>query len=488
MQSVVQCCRSAVKRMSQAVMMGLLVPGACFALPIDRFETIQVVTNPAVGGGNPVISVVSGPGILGRYRTVSSSLISGDQMIDQFTGYTYNHVNGLTAHGVSTIIWDGDSDGSTLNVAGLGSINLLADGATAFDVESVQFELLPGIAAEPPPELTVRMFVYSGATYHSTATAKIAVTKGRYFSIPFSDFVTSGVDGPADFAKVGAIVLQVETSCAGTSFTIQCHIKTNGSCSLESGIDAEGRPACSTPIPTATSTPTVTPVAPTATPTVVVSPTPENPTVTATPTATPQATATASGSPVAATPTVTPTSPPACLQGVDACGVCGGKETNPEKCFGSKEECKIVNPTDIMFDSANKLIQILNVISKTFDSDVSRARNDAACSSLGVARKERWARSLEGQIRREIGSKIVRQIKVCGQKCVLFNFTREVRKVRGLLHTYGVEAKRLARSVVRCAHRPNGNEGILDRTDDRVNRLIRRAESVRGSCKVCKPN
>ncbi|MCI5066324.1 hypothetical protein MRY87_11430 [bacterium] len=211
---------------------------AAHAINIDQFIGRQEVTSQA--GSNVVNrSVVISPQSIGGTRAIEAVSTSG--LVGILTATTpnlgdrrYLHSQEVDVIGRSELHWDGDADPTTLDVTGLGGIDLTEDGGTAFILEDVGFDFAFGRAIS----LTVTVYDAADATGQTFSTYSLLLDAPVNFSdisIPFDTPTLVGPGGAADFSRVGALQLLVDGSNPGVDLSFNNFI-TNGSCPLTPGV------------------------------------------------------------------------------------------------------------------------------------------------------------------------------------------------------------------------------------------------------------
>ncbi len=164
------------------------------ATSADPVQFSSVDAPEAVGGERDIRSeYVSGPG--GGFERVIVSVNAADTsalLISQDAGTIGDYI----------FTWDGDdNDPFTLDPTGLGGFNLASEGP----VTALQFSIAIDVGT------TVQVDLHTDATHSSSASVFIPATGGSAtFAealIFLSDFVQTGVDGPADPSNLGAIQL-----------------------------------------------------------------------------------------------------------------------------------------------------------------------------------------------------------------------------------------------------------------------------------------
>jgi uncharacterized repeat protein (TIGR01451 family) len=175
-------------------------------------------TGPSVSAAGPAPSsdfdFVSAPAALGGERDLFVELVSGveDENV-QLNGTAGALTFSATAASVGRYIsvWDGDDgDGSAIEFTGLGGQDLTSGGATA--IRMVVGADLAGA--------TARLRVFTDADHWSEQSLAIATGAPSELIFLFSGFAQGGTSGPADFADVGAIELQIDAPGAGTDGSV----------------------------------------------------------------------------------------------------------------------------------------------------------------------------------------------------------------------------------------------------------------------------
>jgi len=181
-----------------------------------------------------------------------------------------------------TLFWDGDPNPSQVSGAGLGCLNLLADGATAFILEDLAYSATcsKGTSAENAgsgeragrmeadstatlcPPLVVESKIFdatdpTGQRYSTSIIRRHHRMSGKDLRIPFSSFTQQGPNGGGRPTCVGAISLTIRADDLTKSVVTFGPIYTNGACQTGSCV----LPPPFIPEETPISTPTVTPTA-----------------------------------------------------------------------------------------------------------------------------------------------------------------------------------------------------------------------------------
>jgi hypothetical protein len=208
------------------------------AVPIDGFEAEQdidfrkdefvvennkrvlrrVVSNSNILGGTRFLTLVT-PQIDGSFpdfRVLSGASTSG----------ILNVSLGANVTGSFEVQYDGDNN-SVLNPLGLGGLNLVSDGGTAFllRVKSFDFPFSFPLKAE--------ITVYESATRISKGSVEASsALVNQVLEIPFASLVSIGSEGGADLSKIGAVNIQFDfTGSPAVDLELDM-IATNGMCGV----------------------------------------------------------------------------------------------------------------------------------------------------------------------------------------------------------------------------------------------------------------
>lgn len=177
---------------------------------IDGFTTRQTVTAP-LPPGTTIVSAQAAVEALGGERDMSVTLTAGQSgdFVTLEAGSGLLSLNaGFNATGRYTVTWDGtDNNASSLNPIGLRSggtgVDLTAGGTISHIEVAGAGEKAGG---------TARIRVYTDATNFSQASATLGVNVTQSYLLSLtSDFTPAGGSG-ANFANVGAIELQIDTT------------------------------------------------------------------------------------------------------------------------------------------------------------------------------------------------------------------------------------------------------------------------------------
>ncbi|HUE74450.1 MAG TPA: SpaA isopeptide-forming pilin-related protein [Pirellulaceae bacterium] len=178
-------------------------------------------TGPSLSAGPPVGTQSLGTALaasaLGGERDLLVEFTSGSagETVDLeaiSTGLSFDA--SLTSQGRYVSVWDGiDGDASAINFAGLGNHDLTS-GGTATGIRL--------LAGADQSGATARLRIYSDANNWSEQAIAIPATPGSELIFLFSGFATGGgASGPADFASVNAIEMQIDTTVDATDGLVQ---------------------------------------------------------------------------------------------------------------------------------------------------------------------------------------------------------------------------------------------------------------------------
>ncbi len=222
------------------------------ALTIDYFRDEGMVSSLATVGSTRSLHLPSS-GALGGGRSMTvtkggaGSGVSRLEVVDSTLGYTQG------AHaGLGVVVWDGDSDPSTLSPQGLAGLDLTQDDGSAFEL-GLQFFDYP---FNSPIQVILR--VYDSSAANGGKYSELSIAIDQYFdgpgsfimSIPFSSFAVAGAgsiaapggttfgtattlgpDGGVDMRRVGAISLTFNgMNNSKAPDLIVTPFRTNGRC------------------------------------------------------------------------------------------------------------------------------------------------------------------------------------------------------------------------------------------------------------------
>jgi len=156
--------------------------------------------------------------VLGGERDMANMLIQGSvpgEFDVKVQSGLFIFDQGMTLYGTAMVQWDGYDSSPSLNPTGLGGIDFTSD-ADMLKVRVVSDDL--------PSTLMFR--IYTDDTSYSTYELDVpgGICRPTVFDIKFDDFAMgSGAAGPADFASIGALTMEV--------------MSVNGVGSLDLGLD-----------------------------------------------------------------------------------------------------------------------------------------------------------------------------------------------------------------------------------------------------------
>lgn len=454
----------------------------------------------AVGGGRSLSVVKIGSAFGSTELGIYSS----------FVGYTQG------AHsGSGTITWDGDSNPTALNPAGLGGINLREDGGTAFNLKLLFFD---SPLATQQIEVTLRLYDsrFPAGNRYAEVTVTIdqgwAEATGFPISIPFTFFETPGsatvpaphgstfdvvtVLGdvvPPSLEHIGAIQLIFNPrrlTTLGLDLTLG-QLTTNGRCSaipavggsvvdecgvcLEEAGAYQGKDRCN-----------ICRAGP--------------------PGYSYQSNSVFDGCGLCPGetnylfPMGTKDTCGECLSGTgtyayvdrrDACGVCGGTATSPAAC-GTNGACSTVAPTAEIRAFERQLLDKAMVLRGRFTADLNRWKRNGC--GLGFTALQKRASQAYGRISRRGGEIFGKGIEVCGNSCVTVSYANEVAALSPQFRILEDTSSRAARMVQQCYRRRGiapsrrGNTRNTRQTIVQVRQGLDRLISDCRSKRICPPS
>ena len=205
---------------------------------VGTTKTVHIPSSKAIGGGRSLAATKSGSG----------TGISRLEIVDTSIGYTQG------AHtGFASVVWDGDTDPSTVRPNGLGSVDLTQDEGTAFKLGLMFFDY----PSNQPVQLKLRL--YDSRFSDGSRFSEVSITLDQFFgeaepfyiTLPYSLFgsaasssvpaplgstfnttTTIGPNGAVDVTQVGAIALSFRGDLnARAPDIILAPFITNGRCS-----------------------------------------------------------------------------------------------------------------------------------------------------------------------------------------------------------------------------------------------------------------
>ena len=134
--------------------------------------------------------------------------------VNPFGGELLVHDSGAAVQGYSILTWDGmDGDPTSLDPTGLGGVDLSNGGMLdAFRLSYVLADLTGAV--------TMTVYDASDATGNTWSRATLNLPGGIFtpmdIDIPYGDFTTIGMNGPANFSNVGAISMRIANTTTGS--------------------------------------------------------------------------------------------------------------------------------------------------------------------------------------------------------------------------------------------------------------------------------
>jgi hypothetical protein len=220
-----------------------LAPLTAHAITIDEFDGQQsAAISPGQGPGTSVVGLNS---CIGGTRSLEVNLSAGGNPFERllttvFSGFL-SHSQESSIAGTSVLAWDADMSPALFD-AGLGGIDLTQDGATAFEIQVVNYDA--------PNNLPLPLFlrVYDASDPFKVSQGSVilnsAISTGPgqippSVFIPFVSLQGVGANGAADLTTVGAIQFVVDGGATIAADLQLDWIGTNGLCKLVP--NAQGR-------------------------------------------------------------------------------------------------------------------------------------------------------------------------------------------------------------------------------------------------------
>jgi hypothetical protein len=227
---------------------GLLASSTTVGAP----QTLHMSAVGAIGGGRSFRAEKTGAGVG----------VSRIEVADGALGYTQG------AHaGMASVVWDGDTDPTSVNYDGLAGVDFSQDGGTAFNLGLAFFDY----PFNQPLQVVLR--VYDASRADGTKFSEVALTLDQYFDgpgtftivLPFALFATAGgstvpapaglryatlttlgSNGAVDIRNVGALTLTINgTSNAKAPDVIISPFVTNGRCAAVPNLQGRVLDDCS---------------------------------------------------------------------------------------------------------------------------------------------------------------------------------------------------------------------------------------------------
>jgi hypothetical protein len=215
------------------------------ALPIDDFAVLAGRTFRVYGD---VSEAVRSPSALGSVLSVEIPFGVPNGRI-QYGGTGGKGVT-VAANPLIPMMfrftWDGESAVGVTSGAGLGCLNLTAEGASAFVLRELKFQQACDGKVVGCPMLEIQLRVFDGTDptgqRYSTGVVRRRVTNQmRDLVIPFAQLARPGPEGPWRPSCVGAVTATFLVPPKVESTVSFLKIETNGSCTK---LTRGGRPDC----------------------------------------------------------------------------------------------------------------------------------------------------------------------------------------------------------------------------------------------------
>jgi hypothetical protein len=199
-----------------------------FGISIDTFDGDQSAF--PVSSAPFKSSVLQTNSAIGGYRELDSKLTSGSFLATVVGAGFLSHSQGDSSKGSTQIVWDGNSDNSSLDPTGLGGVDFTQDGGTAIDIFVRSFDFP---FSKP---VSMQLDIYdssdaSGGKFSRTVLTLNQQITNTTFALPFANFTAQGVNGGVNFHHVGAVVLNILGVNEAVDLSIDL-IGTNGHCDL----------------------------------------------------------------------------------------------------------------------------------------------------------------------------------------------------------------------------------------------------------------
>jgi len=459
------------------------------AATIDEFQVQASVSSPeTVGPGTSIYTAHSRAIGGGRALTARKTSVGTGVGVTRIETIASGGIIGVTQGdhgGFASVIWDGDTDPSNLKANGLGAIDLTRDNADAFRRVLRSFDY----AYSEVMAITLRLYdpaLPSGNKFSQvdiTINQVINPIAPRILSIPFSAFTTSGpstvsgfpantiiIGGGASAKNVGAIALEF-TGFAGDLTTGL--LSTNGRCTAvpnssglvldecdvclnDSANANQGRDACAVCL---------------------------------------------KGPPgydydlnkVTDACGFCPGHPQFRYPGgnKDACGICGGTETDPAKCNVNTSVCVTVTVTPEISKFDRDLVSKARLLRTRYMEERSRSRRNGCDMSTTTSDTAVTAAFRHIVTRsQEIFSA---GVEVCDDACVTTTYATQVEALKPEFKILQQEALSLAKKVNACYSRlgltrapqdgQRGTATTVGSVSRGLNNLIRECRKKR----VCPP-
>ena len=194
------------------------------AIRIDTFEGEQFLSME--GPGVHKASVVAAPLALGGTRSVETTSLAAGQVQSGVAYAKFYQYESVSGWGATLITWDGDLIQGLSDYAGLGGLDLTADGAKNF-----RLVLSFDFPADQPLDLAITVYDAGdpAGLKRSTFAAVLSNSASMLtLNLPFDQF-SSGPGGAADLRRVGALTLFVKGRGSANDLEI-AFLGTDGKC------------------------------------------------------------------------------------------------------------------------------------------------------------------------------------------------------------------------------------------------------------------
>jgi len=223
------------------------------AATIDEFKVQASVSSPETVGSSLSIytahsKALGGGRTLTAMKTSAGTGVGVTRIETTATGGILGVTQGDHG-GFASVVWDGDSDPSTLKANGLGSLDLTQDDADAFQLQLQSFDY----AYSEVMLITLRIYDPAFPTGNKFSQVEITIDQvisrsPKLITIPFSLFTTAGpstvsgfasnsvlIGGGASATNIGAIALEFRGFAGDLTAGL---LTTNGRCSSVPNADS----------------------------------------------------------------------------------------------------------------------------------------------------------------------------------------------------------------------------------------------------------
>ena len=243
------------------------LPYACvYGIPIDSFNIPSEtkckgertckrnLTNTSSLGGTLGIEVQNVPAPAANTTSSTKALATLELRTGPKKGRVVWGSSGNPA-GRLTLVWDGDPNAGQISGSGLGCLDLLADGATAFILEDLAYSASCDVGARKVTEgsapggecspLVIESRIFNaddptGQKYTTSVIRRHHRLSGQDLRIPFSTFTREGPNGGANPSCVGAISITLKADELTKSVVTFGPFSTNGSCTTDASCLRQG--------------------------------------------------------------------------------------------------------------------------------------------------------------------------------------------------------------------------------------------------------